>query len=280
MLRAARAGDAEAAAAVEAVGIWESFFAGFEGPLGYHRLYRIAIERASRKSTEALRRGAFDTAVAQLLSDPVTSVLFWKEAVEALDGETAIEHLAPLQFAGAMEVELSCLAALDAQLQVEDGHENSTLSVLLPEEGAALNPAATFFRWVMRGVGTESMGEMEKELQRIGCPIHLVTLKNWNRGSRLPSVTWLKLIAKLKPGLARGDEIWILYWAARMLMLLGYYGTLCATRVSAEERPMIRARQRPWPAFPHGHADFGVWLRARYRTWLAYHRARIKMTPT
>lgn len=279
MMRAAHAGDAEAALAVEVAGVWESFFAGFEGPPGYSGLYRLAIERASRKPMEALRRGNFDAALAQLLSDPVTGVLLWPEAVAALDGDTTIEHLAPLQFAVAIEVELSCLAALDTQHQIEGGLADSALSVLLPEEGSALNPAALFFRWIMRSVGAASMGELEKTLQRIGRSINLVTLKNWNRGAHLPSVQWLKLIVQLKPVLADGDKIWILHWAARVLMLLGYYGTLCTTRVSAEQRSVIRARQRPWPAFPHGHAEFDGWLRARYPAWLAYHRARIRTAP-
>ncbi|WP_186075127.1 hypothetical protein [Burkholderia gladioli] len=277
-LRAAHAGDAEAVAAVEAVGVWESFCAGFEGPLDYRQRYRVAIERACREPTEALRRGELDVAVGRLLAEPVTSPLLWRQAIEALDGKTSIEHLGPFQFAVAMEVELSCLAALDAQRLVDDGNENSTLSMLLPDEGSALNPAATFFRLIMRGVGIASLSEMERELQRIGCPVHLGTLKNWNRGLRLPSASSLKLIAKLKPDLARGDALWMLYWATKVLMLLGYYGTQCAARASAEPRPEIRARFRPWPEFPHEHADFGGWCRARYPTWLAYHRARIKTT--
>jgi hypothetical protein len=280
MLRAARAGDAEAEAAVEAFGVWESFYAGFTGPLGYRRLYRMEIERACREPTAALRRGKFDVAVDQLLSNPVTSVLLWREAVDALDGKTAVEHLAPLQFAGALEVELSCLAALDAQLQVVDGHNGSTFAVLVSEEGAAINPAAMFFRWVAQNIRKASLSELDEVLQRLGCGVNLTTLKDWNRGKRLPSVTWLKLIAKERPQLANGDELWILYWAAKTLMMLGYYGTLCANRVAAETRPIVRSRQRPWPAFPYGHSEFGDWLRARYPVWLAYHRARIETSPT
>lgn len=170
VLRAAHAGDAEAVSAVDAAGVWESFFAGFDGPLGYRRLYRIAVERASREPTEALRRGEFDAAVTQLLADPITGALLWQEAVEALDGATPIERLQPVHFAVAMEVELSCLAALDAQIQMEDGYEKSVVATLLPEEGSLLNPAAAFFRWVVRGVGAASIGELQKELQRLGWP--------------------------------------------------------------------------------------------------------------
>lgn len=284
-LRSACAGDAEAIGVIDAMGLWEIFYAAFTEPLGYRRRYRIALERACRKPTEALRRGDFGVALAQLQEDPVTGALLWPEAVNALDGTTAIQSLQPLQFAGAMEVELSSLAAFDVQIQKVEGLESSFFAVLLPEEGAALNPAALFFRWVMRGAGVASMGELVDELQRSGRPIHHVSLKNWHRGARMPSVSWLKLIISLKPELARGYEIGTLYWATKLLMLLGYYGTLCATRASSAiqaypEVPEIRTRLRPWPAFPHGHATFGEWVRARYPTWLAYHRARSETSPT
>ncbi|WP_062641242.1 hypothetical protein [Caballeronia arationis] len=284
-LRSACAGDPEAAAVMSAMGPWETFYAGFTDPPGYCRRYRIALERACRQPTEALRRGEFGVAVAQLLDEPLANTLLWREAVEALDGATAIQQLLPLQFAGAMEAELSSLAAFDVQIQQEEGREASLFSVLLPEEGSSLNPAALFFRWVMRGVGAASMSELVDDLQRSGRPIHLVSLKNWHRGARMPSVSWLKLIISLKPELARGYEIGTLYWAAKLLMLLAYYGTLCATRSSSAiheypELPEIRTRLRPWPAFPHAYVDFGEWARARYPTWLAYHSARIETSPT
>lgn len=284
-LRAVCDGDEAAAAMVDAVGVWETFYSGFTGPPGYRRLYRIAIERASREPTEALRRGDFDAAVNQLKSEPVTRALLWKQAEDALDGATAIQHLQPLQFAGVLEAELSSLAALDVQLQKREGLASSFFSVLVPEEGVTLNPAALFFRWVMRSAGVASMNELVDELERGGCPIHLVSLKNWHRGARLPSVSWLKLIISLKPELACRDNIGTLYWAAKLLMLLGYYGTLVATRSSSaiQQHPEIqeiRTRLRPWPAFPHGYANFESWLRARYQVWLAYHRARIETSPT
>lgn len=273
-LRAACSGDAEAMAKANAAGPWETFSSGIGERNGYCLRYRVALERACYPSLVALRAGQFGEAVSHLQAESLTKALLWPDACAALDGATATQHLGTLQFAVCMEVELSCLAAVDAS-QPADHDDTANVTVLLADLGVPLNPAALFFRWIMRMVGAVSLGELERKLEEVGRPIHRTTLKNWHRGAQVPSETWLKLIVTLCPQLARQERIWRLLAATRTLMLLGHFSAVCVRVASAaHEHTAARAHSRPWPSFPHGYADFGAWARCRYPVWLAYHRTR------
>ncbi len=72
-IRVAASGDVEAAMAVEVVGVWESMLAALTEPLNYGRLYRGAIERASRLPLATLMADEFRACAQQLLAGAVAS---------------------------------------------------------------------------------------------------------------------------------------------------------------------------------------------------------------
>lgn len=152
--------------------------------------------------------------------------------------------------------------------------------MLLPDLNyGGLNPPAMFFRWLRMATGLRTLAAIESRLSLAATPIHLVTLKNWSRGRQIPNPVGLRLLMTLCPNEADRELAESLYWATKLLNLLGYYSArlVTATQRQVTAVPAIEApRERlPWPRFPFGYDTFGDWSRGRYPYWLTYHRARI-----
>lgn len=282
-LRRAAAGDATAVAAVEERGPWGSFYASITEPLTYSSAYRLAVERASRLAEAAFRRSDYDACAQLLDEEALLKPLLCADVMLALKQVKGVGDVVAFQFAVAMEVELSCLAALDVSLCVDRSGEESVFSVLLPDpKRGDQNPPTMFFRWLRQATGLRTLAAIEARLSLAATPIHLVTLKNWSRGRQIPNPVGLRLLMALCPNEADRELAESLYWATKLLNLLGYYSSRLVTatqRQVTEAQATEAPRERlPWPRFPFGYDTFGDWARGRYPYWLAYHRARLAGT--
>ncbi|THJ45673.1 hypothetical protein E9536_40745 [Burkholderia sp. LS-044] len=279
-LRRAAAGDKAAADILAEQGPWETFYAVRTEPLTYSNEYRLALERASRPAEAAFRRGDYGVCAQLLGVNPVLKSLVWDDAVQALTRVKDDEDILAFQFIVAMEVELSCLAALDVQLGVSDQVKEPIFSALLQDpEHPNRNPPALFFQWLRQATGLSTLAEIEARLSLVGTPVHLVTLKNWSRGQQIPIFAWLRLLVALCPNEA--DRQWAewLYWATKLLNLLGHYSTrfvkLTQRQFAEATHPAAEQHEPLWLRFPHRYSTFGDWARGRYPHWFTYHRARI-----
>ncbi|KML16234.1 hypothetical protein VK92_09200 [Burkholderia sp. LK4] len=278
--RRAATGDKAAADMLAEQGPWETFYAVRTEPLTYCSDYRLAIERASRPAEAAVRRGDYASCAQLLGMNPVLKPLVWDGAMRALTQANDVEDIIAFQFSVAMEVELSCLAALDVQLGVSDQVKEPIFSVLLQDpEHPDRNPPALFFQWIRQTTGLSTLTELEARLSLAGTPVHLVTLKNWSRGRQIPTFAWLRLLVALCPTETDRQRAEWLYWATKLLNLLGHYSTrfvkLTQRRFAVETPPAAEQEESLWLRFPHHYCTFGDWARGRYPHWIMYHRARI-----
>ncbi|RQS87474.1 hypothetical protein [Burkholderia contaminans] len=279
-LRRAAAGDKAAADMLAKQGPWETFYAVRTEPLTYSNEYRLALERASQPAETAFRRGDYASCAQLLGMNPVLKPLVWDGAMRALTQVKDVEDIVAFQFTVAMEVELSCLAALDVQLGIGDQVKEPIFSVLLQDmEHPDRNPPALFFQWLRQTTGLSTLAEIEARLSLAGTPVHLVTLKNWSRGRQMPTFAWLRLLVALCPNKADQQRAEWLYWGTKLLNLLGHYSTrfvkLTQRQFAEATHPAAEQHEPLWLRFPHGHSTFGDWARGRYPNWVTYHRARI-----
>ncbi|MBR8219668.1 hypothetical protein [Burkholderia vietnamiensis] len=279
-LRRAAAGDKAAADMLADMGPWETFYAVLNEPLTYSNDYRLAIERASRPVEAAFRQKDYATCAQLLCRNPVLKPLVWGDATQALMQVKDMEGVIAFQFAVAMELELSCLAALDVQLGIGDQVKEPIFSVLLQDtEHPDRNPPALFFQWLRQTTGLSTLAEIEARLSLAGTPVHLVTLKNWSRGRQIPTFAWLRLLVALCPNEADQQRAEWLYWGTKLLNLLGHYSTrfvkLTQRQFAEATHPAAGQHEPLWLRFPHGYSTFGDWARGRYPHWFTYHRTRI-----
>ncbi len=275
-------GDAVAAQEVEAFGPWTSFFLSFRAPLAYSCEYRLALERAARVALAAYGRGDYGSCVGHLREEVLYEPVLWSNAMRTLEHASGIDEGIAIRFAVAMEVELSCLAALDIQLCVDESAGDSMFSALLPKDTRQTsNPLAMLFRWLKSTTGLSSLAEIDTKLSIADKPIHPVTLSKWSRGTQVPKPAWLKLFITLCPNEVDRKRVERMYWAATLLNFLGYYSAMfikdarSRASVASNGSAPTSGHIQLWSHFPYEHQTFSEWTRERYPFWLAYHRARI-----
>jgi hypothetical protein len=205
--------------------------------------------------------------------------------MEALRGAPTKKALVFLQSSVAVEIELSCLAAVDVAETRRFGFQDRSIFLsLIPRANLEeLNPGALFFRWLLARCGETRMSDLARKVELTGAPLHPVTLRKWKKGSHMPSEDGVKAICEAYSIDRETAEVRGRLWAAKVLSMLGYMVQTVQGRLHKqlsacppESLNELEALIRPWPDFPHGYATFPKWASSRYQFWLDYHNRRIE----
>ena len=243
---------------------WGAYFLGYD-QLESHHQHILDIEQRSYDAHQLFSHGHSQAATEALLTDPVMSAFLWPEAVSALRNMPKLtqgsQH--PVQLAVALEVHLSILASLDAQLP----GSTSWFQTLLPT--VKQNVTAKLFQWMKgeyRTIGDWLDRPEFVELVGSG-ELDAATAKRWSAGRTHPSHAKIKAIVQAL--YANGEEVPLLArdFAARLLNLLIYHAL--DNQTAAQVNP--GSPWQPWPALPFGYPDIESWLQARYPFWYQHY---------
>jgi hypothetical protein len=243
------------------------------------RSVTIGIERASATPNALIRGGRCAEATAVLANDLVLGVFLWPSALDILKRCADPHLLLPWRASVAMEVRLSMLAAMDAELRTSFAHPScprGLLSVVLPiPEDSRSTPSRRLFQWLMGEIKAKAIPQLRGKLARKGVTVDLVTLKGWSCGSHQPDQVWAHMVANALPTKEKKEVFLGLYSGCRQLHLLGYIAQIFCEEARRHAGQTTAAAIVPWPEFPFGYGSFEAWCAGRYPAWLDFHRRRL-----
>jgi len=280
-LIAALNGDVDAQAYYEKIGIWESFMMGHtssEDEWPQQLKFLIAIERTTDKSWKLFHQQQYNEAVSLLMKNPLVDLLLWPEAIDILKNGSSLDVLIPLRSLIAIEMVLSLLAGLDADVCHSLSRSDSlVLDVLPTSQTGNKNPTSLFFKWIKTQIGLPTISAILKTEKASELELDESLLKRWSNGSHMPSKQALTDFLKSffdDPG---AKDIWMRHYGTKCLTFIGYQIRHMQTITNAAAKTdALKQALRPWPDMPFGFKTIEAWFENRYPFWFEYHKKQIE----
>lgn len=274
-------GDIEAREHLSKVGAWEAFVSGvYQGKDKWPgRLqFCIEIERATYLPLLLLHKHQFTEASTLLVENPLIQLLLWPEAIDILKNRSSLDALMPLRGLIALEMVLSLLAGLDAEVCHSLFRSDSlVLDVLPTTQTGNKNPTSLFFKWIKTQIGLPTISAILKTEKASELKLDDSLLKRWSNGSHMPSEQALTDFLESFLDDSTAKDIWMRHYGTKCLTFIGYQvRQMQAITNAATKTDALKQALRPWPDMPFGFKTIEAWFENRYPFWFEYHRKQIE----
>lgn len=275
-LRAALAGDPEAAERVQGIGPWETFLSAAGSDLSSRAWsFLVAVERACLPVERLVRARRLRDAKQAIQESLVLSTLFSPQAQELVTHASDNTRLLSLSASLALEGHLGHLVGREADVQDIDPTQAPVLDVLPCPDSQEQNAGARLFTWILQHAGVGTQSALIDRIPQRHASLDAGLVQKWSSGQVHPSPRWIRCIAKNVFGDGDYLPLWQRYWASRHIDLLGFYAHKCMQRGRLHAHTPLAGQLAPWPELPFGHQDFATWCQNRYRVWTEYHRREV-----
>lgn len=284
-LIAAINGDVDAQASYEKIGVWEVFGKGINSSLDEDKWpqqlkFHIGIERETYQPWILFHQQQYDEAVVLLLKSPLVQLLLWPEAIDILNRKSSLDDLLPLRALVALEMVLSLLAGMDAEVCHLLSKPNSLVLDVLPTTLTGdKNPTSLFFGWIKKQIGLTSISAILNAHAEQSSEFALdeSLLKRWSNGSHMPSEKVLRGFLDPFFDDPEAKDIWMRHYGTKCLTFIGYQAQqIQQITYSAAKTDILKDALRPWPDMPFGFKSIEAWFENRYPYWFDYHREQIQ----
>ncbi|MGG2042237.1 hypothetical protein [Burkholderia gladioli] len=265
------AGDKDALARIQALGLYETALIGFgKLPSSWtlREAYIIELEKIGCRALQEARDVNLLTAAESVERHPIASQLLPGTAAENLAGLSCSCAATPKTIAMAMEAHLGWLAAWDLSAAEPGDDSASRLVELLPSHSKpGRNPTSLLFDALRHRVGAATIEEIVDKVSEVSAE----TFYRWSSGKHFPDIETADAVAS-KYNFDAQDGMDLFhhqYGAAKLINLIGYFCELVASKARAGGSPPGVA---PWPHYPFGFPNFESWVATRYPFWLEHLR--------
>lgn len=274
-------GDMEAREHICKMGAWEAFVLGVypsEDKWPQRLKFCIAIERATSQSLILLHKHQFSEASTLLIEDPLIQLILWPEAIDILKSRPSLEALIPLRVLVALEMVLSLLAGMDADVCNSLSRSTSLVLDVLPTTLTEnKNPTTLFFRWIKAQIGLPTISTILNAHKATKSGLDESLLKRWSNGSHMPSEKVLRDFLESFFDDPEAKDIWMRHYGTKCLTFIGYQvQQMQAITYKGATTDSLKQALRPWPDMPFGYKSIETWFENRYPFWFDYHRKHIE----